>query len=154
MKIQLEVIAIMEKSMMDQMVMPVVGKAIVARSLFYMALRYNDLSLVEGNPDNTTVGSLGDLSYLLTWNKDDVPDDYEMHRNNVIYTWQHNRNPFIDLPNLADYVYGAKQDQVFDLSTDIDSNILSEKQAFVYFGSEHAGISSGTCRSRLHIETV
>ena len=34
-------------------------------------------------------------------------DDFEMNRNNYIYTWQMNRNPFIDYPTLADYVFGA-----------------------------------------------
>jgi hypothetical protein len=79
----------------------------VARSLFYMAVRYNALSLVNGNPPDTTMGQLGDLASLLTWNHSDPADDFEMHRNNVIYTWQVNRNPFIDYPDLADYIWGA-----------------------------------------------
>jgi hypothetical protein len=79
----------------------------VARSLFYMACRYNGLSLVNGNPPNTTVGQLGDLALLLQWNQTDRRDDFEMNRNNFIYTWQVNRNPFIDFPLLADYVFGA-----------------------------------------------
>lgn len=78
----------------------------VARSLFYMAVRYNGLSLVNGNPPDTTVGQMGDLSSLLTWNHTDPADDFEMHRNNVIYNWQFNRNPFIDFPDLADYIWG------------------------------------------------
>ncbi len=94
-------------------------KGDVARSLFYMALRYDDLDLTTGNPDNSTVGVIGDLTYLLTWDKEDEPDDFEMHRNNIIYTWQNNRNPFIDLPDLVDYVYGDKQDQTYNLSTSV-----------------------------------
>lgn len=94
-------------------------KGDVARGLFYMALRYDDLSLVPDNPDNSTVGELGDLEDLLLWDDTDIPDDYEMHRNNVVYEWQQNRNPFIDLPNLADYIYGQKQEQVFNLTTAI-----------------------------------
>lgn len=78
----------------------------VARALFYMATRYNALSLVNGNPANTTVGQLGDLALLLEWNHTDPSDDFEMNRNNYIETWQHNRNPFIDYPNLADYIWG------------------------------------------------
>jgi len=79
----------------------------VARSLFYMAVRYNALSVVNGNPANTTVGQIGDLALLLQWNQTDPSDDFEMNRNNYIYTWQVNRNPFIDYPSLADYVFGA-----------------------------------------------
>lgn len=79
----------------------------VARALFYMAVRYNGLNLVNGNPSDAIVGQMGDLSTLLTWNTTDISDDFEMNRNNYIYTWQINRNPFIDYPNLADYIFGA-----------------------------------------------
>jgi hypothetical protein len=86
-------------------------KGDVARSLFYMAVRYNALSLVNGNPADTTVGQIGDLASLLQWNTSDPRDDFEMNRNNYIYTWQVNRNPFIDYPNLADYIFGANVGQ-------------------------------------------
>ena len=82
-------------------------KGDVARAVFYMAVRYNGLSVVNGNPPDTTVGQLGDLATLLQWNMQDASDDFEMNRNNFIYTWQVNRNPFIDYPNLANYVFGA-----------------------------------------------
>jgi hypothetical protein len=42
------------------------------------------------------------------WNQADPSDDFEMNRNNVIYEWQINRNPFIDYPELADYIWGAQ----------------------------------------------
>lgn len=89
-------------------------KGDVARSLFYMAVRYNGLSLVNGNPVDSTIGQLGDLATLLAWNQLDPADDFEMNRNNYIYTWQHNRNPFIDFPNLADYIWGANAGQVWN----------------------------------------
>lgn len=88
-------------------------KGDVARSLFYMACRYNGLGLVNGNPPDSTVGSLGDVATLLTWNQLDPADDFEMNRNNVVYVWQHNRNPFIDMPELADYVFGTMTGQVW-----------------------------------------
>lgn len=92
----------------------------VARAMFYMAVRYNGLSLANGNPADTTVGQMGDLATLLLWNQQDTSDDFEMNRNNYIYTWQKNRNPFIDYPNLANYIWGANVGQVFstNLSTD------------------------------------
>ncbi|HQZ25649.1 MAG TPA: endonuclease [Flavobacterium sp.] len=94
-------------------------KGDVARSVFYMAVRYNALSVVNGDIADTTVGQLGDLASLLTWNTLDPSDDFEMNRNNYIYTWQVNRNPFIDYPELANYIWGSKVGQTwhFNLST-------------------------------------
>lgn len=102
-------------------------KGDVARSVFYMAARYNGLEIVNGFPENTD-GELGDLATLLKWHRDDPPDDFEMNRNNVIYTWQFNRNPFIDQPELIDYIWGSKVGQMWDqqLST-IDTNVMSFK---------------------------
>src|SRR6218665_937597 len=80
----------------------------VARALFYMACRYNLLNVVEGNPVDTTTYQMGDLTTLLQWNHSDPLDDFEMNHNNVIYAWQLNRNPFVDYPDLADYIWGSK----------------------------------------------
>ena len=80
-------------------------KGDVARSVFYMAVRYNGLEIVNGFPDGIT-GQFGDLATLLDWHRNDPPDDYEMNRNNVVYTWQFNRNPFIDQPDLIEYIWG------------------------------------------------
>jgi hypothetical protein len=94
-------------------------KGDVARSVFYMAVRYNALNVVNGDIPDATVGQLGDLASLLTWNTLDPSDDFEMNRNNYIYTWQVNRNPFIDFPDLANYIWGLKVGQVWraNLST-------------------------------------
>lgn len=80
----------------------------VARAVFYMAVRYNGLNVVNGNPAHDPDGFIGDLTTLLTWNVADSSDDFEMNRNNYIYTWQVNRNPFIDYPDLADHIWGTK----------------------------------------------
>lgn len=100
-------------------------KGDVARSAFYMAVRYNALSVVNDDIADTTVGQLGDLASLLTWNSLDPSDDFEMNRNNYIYTWQVNRNPFIDYPDLANYIWGAKVGQAwhFNLSTNDFANL-------------------------------
>ncbi|MDN6280030.1 MAG: endonuclease [Psychroflexus sp.] len=83
-------------------------KGDVARAVLYMELRYNALSIVEGFPTTSDAGQLGDLQTLLEWHEQDPPDDYEMRRNNVIYNWQKNRNPLIDMPDLVDYIWGDK----------------------------------------------
>lgn len=69
-------------------------KGLTARILFYMVLTYPQLSLGE------EVGELqmGRLSVLDYWNLKYEPDDFEINRNNVIESYQGNRNPFIDYP--------------------------------------------------------
>ncbi|MFN3754662.1 endonuclease [Flavobacterium sp.] len=99
-------------------------KGDVARSVFYMAVRYNALSVVNGDIPDTTVGQLGDLGSLLVWNHSDPSDDFEMNRNNYIYTWQMNRNPFIDYPNLADYIWGSQVGQQWFSSLSNNENQL------------------------------
>jgi hypothetical protein len=79
-------------------------KGDVARSVLFLAVRYNGLEVVNGYPD--VVGEFGDLATILDWHRNDPPDDYEMNRNNVVYTWQYNRNPFIDQPDLVEYIWG------------------------------------------------
>ena len=100
-------------------------KGDVARMLFYMAVRYDgengepDLELNENLPNNTDKSPFhGKLSTLLAWHLADPVDDWERHRNEVIFTnFQHNRNPFIDYPTLADYIWGAKTTQVWEQSS-------------------------------------
>lgn len=94
----------------------------VARSVLYMEIRYNGLEVVNGFP--TTTGQLGDLATLLDWHRNDPPDDFEMNRNNVVYTWQFNRNPFIDQPDLVEYIWGNNVGDVWDQPLSMDENVL------------------------------
>ncbi|MBO3097297.1 endonuclease [Gelidibacter pelagius] len=96
-------------------------KGDVARGVFYLALRYNGLEVVNGFPEDTG-GELGDLETLLEWHRNDPPDDFEMNRNNIIYTWQLNRNPFIDLPELVEYIWGHRGGQVWNRELGLKEN--------------------------------
>ncbi|WP_411894724.1 endonuclease [Winogradskyella sp. A2] len=94
----------------------------VARGVLYLEIRYNGLEVVNGFP--STVGQLGDLVTLLDWHRNDPPDDYEMNRNNVIYNWQQNRNPFIDQPDLVEYIWGNNVGEEWNQQLSIaDSNL-------------------------------
>ena len=88
-------------------------KGDVARAVLFMAVRYNNLEIVNGNPENTTVGELGDLQTLLKWHRNDPPDDFEMNHNNIVYRWQRNRNPFIDRPILVEHIWGNMQGEIY-----------------------------------------
>lgn len=90
-------------------------KGDVARMLFYMAVRYEgdngelDLELVDAvssyDLNEPGKGYHGKLSTLLEWNKFDPVDSFEIQRNNVIYNYQKNRNPFIDHPEYVDLIW-------------------------------------------------
>jgi endonuclease I len=106
-------------------------KGDVARMLFYMAVRYAgengepDLELVDVTNSNELTepgkGFHGKLSALLEWHKTDPVDSFEMRRNEVIFSYQKNRNPFIDHPGYAEQIWTV---------TGIDE--LVEKQIKIY----------------------
>lgn len=100
-------------------------KGDVARAMFYMDIRYeggthgstgaaepdlrltDTLSLVAGSAtgSNLSIAYMGQLSTLLQWHADDPVDGKEMARNNVVFSFQGNRNPFIDNPQWVACLY-------------------------------------------------
>lgn len=67
----------------------------VARATFYMIIKWNFSTSINGN-----------LNTLLEWNRQYPPTAArEIKRNNAVYNAQHNRNPFIDYPELADAIW-------------------------------------------------
>ncbi|MBT8377499.1 MAG: endonuclease [Bacteroidia bacterium] len=97
----------------------------VARSVLYMEIRYNGLHIVNGFPEGVS-GVLGDLAILLNWHRNDPPDDFEMNRNNVVYNWQKNRNPFIDYPDLVEHLWGNKIGEAWSQPLSIVDTDLSD----------------------------
>lgn len=96
---------------------PDVIKGDVARTMFYMAVRYNggdktgvgDLRLVKGKSKGKS-NEFGDLCSLLAWHEDDPVSPEEEKRSQVIYNWQGNRNPFIDKPEWVSIIWGTAKD--------------------------------------------
>jgi hypothetical protein len=125
-------------------------KGDVARALFYMAVRYNALSVVNGDIPDATVGQLGDLASLLKWNILDPADDFEMNRNNYIYTWQVNRNPFIDYPDLANYIWGSKVGQVW--YSNLSTNDFTDLRINLYPNPAHKSITISGLNEKATIE--
>ncbi|NOZ35666.1 MAG: T9SS type A sorting domain-containing protein [Chlorobi bacterium] len=94
-----------------------------ARMIFYMATRYEgaynttagvtepDLEILDFLPadDNSPLPEMAKLSDLLawTWNEQDPVDDFERNRNEVVYSFQGNRNPYIDHPEYVCLVFGS-----------------------------------------------
>jgi endonuclease I len=84
-------------------------KGNMARAMMYMAIRYEgeagepDLELTDTRSQITSAGVggkhyMGLLSTLLQWHLDDPVDARELDRNEVIFNFQGNRNPFVDHP--------------------------------------------------------
>ena len=100
-----------------------------ARMYMYMVIRYkpgnsNSVDLAaagEGstmfNSDDTNYGLTDySIALLMKWHRQDPVSQKEIDRNNGMETTQGNRNPFIDYPCLAEYLWGNKAGQAVTLS--------------------------------------
>lgn len=96
-------------------------KGDVARMLFYMAVRYEgdpvfddgfDLVLANDPDDDKSLKLpiYGDIDDLLRWHLEDPVSQWEIDRNEVIYSYQGNRNPFIEHPELVELIWGSPED--------------------------------------------
>lgn len=86
-----------------------------ARSYFYMAAAYNsyidDWSSAQLAGNSYPCFSDWSVNLLMKWHREDPVSEKEINRNEVVYRWQGNRNPFIDHPELAEYVWGTKKNE-------------------------------------------
>jgi len=106
-------------------------KGDVARMIFYMATRYEgengepDLEVIDYIPADqyTNEPVHAKLSALLKWHVEDTVDNYERIRNEVIYSYQNNRNPFIDHPEYVDMIWG---------NTTSAETVHAESQLLIY----------------------
>ena len=95
----------------------------------YTAFTSGDGSKMFSSDYNT--GSFGLTKYgvalLMKWHRQDPVSQKEIDRNNGIQETQGNRNPFIDYPYLAEYIWGEKAGQTLnlaDLITAYDSRFI------------------------------
>jgi endonuclease I len=97
----------------------------VARALFYLDTRYeggthgvtgagepdliltDDPGLVATSGTNASLAYMGLLSVLLAWHAEDPVDAREQSRNDVVASYQGNRNPFIDHPEWVGCVFAG-----------------------------------------------
>lgn len=95
-------------------------KGNAARAMFYMATCYNG---VNGN--NWKLPVYQDQTVLKNWHFADLPDNYEIARQEYIFGTQGNRNPYIDSVNYACNVNFSNMTYL-----DVDCNLgLEEKLA-------------------------
>lgn len=74
----------------------------VARILFYMALIYPELKLIDfENLNYSRVSTvMGSLSEIKKWGVETPISEFEKRRNKIILKYQGNSNPFIEFPGL------------------------------------------------------
>ena len=109
-----------------------------ARAYFYMATCYGDE--LTWRLDNKDVGSKyamrndsylefrdWEIEVLITWHRQDPVSEKETKRMDAVSDFQHNRNPYIDYPELAEYIWGNKKGTAVNLSelTDTPSSLPS-----------------------------
>lgn len=99
-----------------------------ARDYMYMATAYQNYTwsgaqalqiLQQG--DYPTLQKWAYTLYI-RWAKADVVDKLEITRNDAVSKIQGNRNPYIDFPNLMEYVWGDSIDYAFDPETTMKSS--------------------------------
>lgn len=99
-----------------------------ARLYFYVATCYANAAWGMKESVANTVAFLREdyptiknwlIDLLLEWNAQDPVSEWEVIRNERVYGEQGNRNPFIDYPQLADYIWGDSVQYNFDFASAI-----------------------------------
>lgn len=91
-----------------------------ARMYMYVATCYQDYTWVSNGVDmfnSEPYPTLNEYSVelLMRWHRQDPVSAKEIGRNEVVFLVQNNRNPFIDFPMLAEYLWGDSVGCVFAL---------------------------------------
>jgi len=116
-----------------------------ARSYFYMATAYEhyarkwDTSKPENMMEHNTYPVLKPwaIQLLLDWSRKDPVSGKEITRDEVVYGIQKNRNPYIDHPELIEYIWGNKTTIPYLLSGNVDFPYLNypNNEDTVQFGT-------------------
>ena len=98
-----------------------------SRGYMYMATAYQDYKWSDNAAKNSlTQGDYPTLKkwayeLYIKWAKEDPVSKIEVDRNNAVYKIQGNRNPFIDFPNLMEYIWGDSVSYAFDPAKTVNS---------------------------------
>ena len=94
-----------------------------ARTYFYFTTRYMNTAVTTGGDVfGSTFGAINPwaIDLYLKWSRQDPVSSKETTRNNAVEVFQHNRNPFIDHPELAEYIWGTKKGSPWSLTSAVE----------------------------------
>jgi len=122
-----------------------------ARAYFYMVTCYRDKNFTQAGGgatmftwSNSKAGLTPyTIALMLKWHRQDPVSDKEKNRNEAIYARQGNRNPFIDYPCLAEYIWGQYKTDALALS------LLMSSYDDDYASSDLTGCSCSTTQPTL-----
>ncbi|MCK7589971.1 endonuclease [Subsaxibacter sp. CAU 1640] len=90
-------------------------KGDIARIYFYFVTRYqsqvgawSSYAMFDGSTDKVLADPF--LNILMTWHQMDPVSQREINRNNVVYNYQNNRNPFVDHPEYVQMIWNPNPD--------------------------------------------
>lgn len=124
-----------------------------ARIYFYMVTRYRNINFTqeEGGRAMFTYsgGTAGLTTYatnlLLKWHREDPVSEKEKDRNDGIEDVQGNRNPFVDYPELAEYIWGTNKGETWHMSgTGIVTSIANNREILSQITISNGRISLAT----------
>lgn len=130
-----------------------------ARTYFYMVTCYSNLTWASQYSWMLRQGSYPTLqdwaiTMLLRWNEEDPVSEKERNRQEEVYKVQGNRNPFIDRPELAEYIWGKHKNDVYNDETDVDADpALVSPAAGTTLDFNEVAVGSKTT-SKLFIKTT
>jgi endonuclease I len=110
-----------------------------ARTYFYMLTRYMDkISQWDSDMLSGSNFSTWAKNMLLEWHRNDPVSQKEIDRNNAVYSYQYNRNPFIDNPYFANKIW--------------DPNFVGNPELIITY--PQSGIVINTNEIRIEFHTV
>ncbi len=103
-----------------------------ARSYFYVVTAYNEQANNWASPmlnnNEYPVFNKWTIDLLLAWHRQDPVSNLEIERNNNVYNIQHNRNPFIDFPQIAEHIWGNDTATLFSLPAETNPYLAYPNQ--------------------------
>lgn len=101
-----------------------------ARGYMYMATAYQNFTWTGEGLTSLQQGAYPTLQpwayeLYMEWAKNDMPDQMEIDRNNAVSQIQGNRNPFVDFPNLMEYVWGDSINTPLDIKTTVKAGQIT-----------------------------